>query len=693
MFAAAGAHHPSVRRSLLDLALACVTLLAVVGTVNGAQPHAASGTITIANPIAEKLHKCRETGNETLALVRCHEEAVMAIPTNYSWWSSLALLYVRGDMYEQAQEAMNKSVAVWMDAMAPHFAKGGLNITDGKTRWVDALRFAYDDESRDKDVREAETVDMGFLLAKKFEMEHLPTDAHSVYYEFLLQTGTGHSQAVDFHRRTGNILGMILSGPQNETSALWRLGESIAPVLDGITEHLGTKGDGPFAAPIKRMCGIEFTDNRDIKVTDLIDHIETCVERWGNLTLALDEESAEQIDHYANVMKETSVHKLAQAGATRTLKAVLEHLRGRTFPYDRFGRGALHHAAAWGRSSTVKMLLEEGGNLDMEDKGQVTPRALGCSSPGFSEAFEKIAAAAAGSRAPVCESKHKREKFIDEDAEVTDDTGIDGGWNPRFKRPKYLHCDFDVKDASKMTQTELMIMHTSADHPVVLRNSFYENDGPDSKFLLKKFNRTFGGVYVRQEKFPRASRFGLGRPSVVTITDFLRTLKTEDGTIASVSVDHVRHPLTDLVDKWQPPTFSNKKKPNEISFYDAETTVATLHVSKRGSKSHHHLRAQGFHHTVVYGHQEWKLLPPRHARSLRTTLTPELDPFALRCEVVTGDVLLVPDLWSASWESRNNGVSFERFVYKTDANGRTHGEAQAQRERLASERADSTDEL
>uniref|UniRef100_A0A7S1PMI0 Cupin-like domain-containing protein n=2 Tax=Neobodo designis TaxID=312471 RepID=A0A7S1PMI0_NEODS len=684
---------PNTARSLAELFVTCAALVALVATVN---VHAAdpvtSGTITVENPTVARLHKCRETQNETLALVRCHEEAVLAIPQNYSWWSSLALLYTRADMNEQAQEAMNKSVAVWIDAMQPHFLQGGLNITDGKTRWVEALRHAYDDETRDKEVRQAEAVEMGFLLAKKFEMEHHPTDAHSIYYEFLLQTGTGQSQVVDFHRRTGNILGMILTGPQNDTSALWRIGESLAPVLDGISEHLGTKGDGPFAEPIKRMCGIEFDDNRDVKVADLVDHIETCIERWGNLTLDIDEQPEHNLDHYANVMKETPLHKLAQVGATRTIRTVLEHLRGRTFPYDRFGRGALHHAAAWGRDETVKMLVDQGGDVDLEDKGTVSARTLGCSSPGAREAFE-TAAKAAGVPPPVCMEKNIREKLIDEDAEITDDTGIDGGWNPRFKRPKYLHCDFDVKDASKLTQSELMIMHTTANHPVVLRNSFYEDDGPNSKFLLKKFNKTFGGMYVRQEKFPRGSRWGLGRPEVVTLTDYLRTLKQDDGKVASVNVDHVRHPLTELVDKWQPPTFSNKKKPNELSFYDAETTVATVTINKKGSKAHHHLRAQGFYHTVVYGHQEWKLLPPRHARTQRGPLSSDMDPFALRCELVTGDVLLVPDLWSASWESKANGISFERFVYKTDTTGLTHAQAQARRQRRRAEREDSTEEL
>jgi hypothetical protein len=646
------------------LVISCAYLLGAAAAAKDEKPPT-SGSVTIdtRDMVVEQLHKCRDAANETLQLVKCYEQGVMGSHANYTWWSSLALLYLRADMNQQAQEAMNISVREWLTAMQPYFTAGNKNVSDGQMRWVDALRFVYDDESRDNTTRVTEAVEMGLLLAKKFELEHLPSDAHSIYYEFLLQAGSGESQVMDFHRRTGNVLGMALSGPQNDTSVLWRIAEAVLPVIDGFSEHLNTKGPGPFDTPLKRMCGIEFTDNHVIKVSDIVSNIELCIEKWGNLTATLEQEDQRDpdlINHWSGSMRETALHRLAVAGAAKILEAAIKTKQGRTLPGDRFGRGMLHLASAWGQEETIKTLLDLGGDIDLEDKGKVSPRHLGCSSPGFQETFEKII----GGKEP-CE-KHTREKFYDEDAEDADDSGIDGGWNPRFKRPKYLHCDFDVRDASKMTQSDLMIMHTQSNHPVVLRNSFYEEDGPNFKWHVKKFNRTFGNVLVRNEFFPRQARWGIGGiVNISTLSEFLATLDVDDKKIATVNIDHAKHPLVELADQWAPPTLTNKKQTNEVDFYDPTVTVPTVHIFKRGSQSHHFVRAQGVYHAVVFGHQEWKLLPPRHARTLRGPLTDEkVEPLAQRCDLISGDVLLVPDLWSASWTAKGNGVSLEKYLYK-----------------------------
>lgn len=620
-----------------------------------------SGTFTIPNPVIANLEKCLKGTNETMRLVECYENSVVHMNENHTWWSSLSLLYLRADLVQQARSAMNRSVMLWIDKVRPDMEKKGIDMFNGTTRWVDVLRFAYDDESKDETARRSEAVEMGLLLAKKFELDHLPGDAHMIYYEFLLQTGNGAQQLMDFHRRTGNMVAMLFGGgKRNKTSILHDIADAMIPIVDGFSQHLGQRGPGPFE-PIRRMCGVEFTDNKDILVKDIVKRVDGCVRRLANLTDHLNNETDDLATMWTGSMRETPYHRLAVAGATDTLETFLEAREGKHLPADRFGRGILHQAAAWGWKDLIKMGIDHGGDVDNEDKGKLTPRVLGCASPGFLKEFEKMLGVG------ECTGYERRQTY-DEDIPVTDDSGTDGGWNPKTKRPKYLHCDIDVRDASQMTQSDLMIAYTHVNHPVVLRNSFYEEDDetPNPLWRKKNFNKTFGNVLLRHEFFPRQEHWGLrmGSTNVSTVSEFLDKLDQDDKTIGTVNVDHTNHPLNDIADKWVPPTFYNKKKANEVDFYDPTVTVPTVHVSKKGSRGHHHVRAQMAYHAVVYGHQEWSMLPPRHARSMRDVLPSELSPLAQRCDLYTGDVLLLPDLWSASWVSKANGVSMERYVYK-----------------------------
>ena len=258
----------------------------------------------------------------------------------------------------------------------------------------------------------------------------------------------------------------------------------------------------------------------------------------------------------------------------------------------------------------------------------------------------------------------QRTKIEGLDIDIADDSGNDGGWNPKLKRPKYLHCDFDVRDASQMTQSDVMLGYMHGGHPVVLRNSFYETDGADRKWTKKGFEAAFGATLMIKEATPLGDRFGLGEPNVTSVTDYLKTLEEDDAMMADVWVEGEKHPMNELANEWAPPSYTNRKKNDEISLFDAEQANALVLLTKKGSRSHHRVFAHQTYVAVVFGRQEWSLLPPRLARTVRGGLSDVAKVNALRCDLVTGDVLLIPEMWSGSFTAKANGVSMQRIVYR-----------------------------
>jgi len=309
------------------------------------------------------------------------------------------------------------------------------------------------------------------------------------------------------------------------------------------------------------------------------------------------------------------------------------------------------------------MLLERGGDVDLADRGQVLPRHLGCSSPLFREEFESLIQAR--STGDPCET-YARARMEDDDIDVMDDSGTDGGWNPKKKRPRYLHCDFDVRDASQLTQVDLLVGYVQSNQPVVLRNAFFDMDEKDvSKWKRKAFNRSFGHLHVRDEQWLRGERYAMGpRSNLTTIAEWLATAGNGDKHIAAATIDHEHHPISPIAYDWAPAAFETKKRNDEISFFDPKIAVPTLMLLKEGSQKHHHIHAQAHYHALPYGHEEWWLMPPKYARTLRGPVPEEKEAFALRCELYSGDVLLVPDMWSTSFVSKANGVAMERTFFK-----------------------------
>ena len=641
--------------------------LLVWGGLVKAEPETVSGTFTMENPVYKELLECRERkGYGTLEVARCYEKAVAYASRNISNMASLSLVYLKSDLIGAAKTAMNRTVMLWLEDMQ--------RLTTAEERgnisYVELLRRAFDEarEKNNTDLRDR-AIEMGLLIAKKFEVDHKPTDAHAVYYGFLAQLGVGGDNVVDFHRRTGNIIALSHTGNYTGTSLVFRIAEAIGPIVDGLTTHILSYGH--ISKPIRRMCGIEFTQSNDIRVRDIVKKLMSCIERWGNYSTELAESSVnddgEEVDdavddvlRQTSVLKYTPLHRLAALDATYVLNETLEFIGSKTVPADRFGRGLLHYAAAAGADSAVQLLVKKGARWDKEDKGRVQPAHLGCTSPGFKEAFED--ATADGACDGLVRNRHE-----DDDIDVTDDSGTDGGWNPHKPRPN-LHCDFDVRDMSRTYQHDINIAYMQANHPLVLRNAFYEeDDGPRREWRRRGFNKSFHDVLVRQEVTPSGERWGIGSAKIVTISEFLNTSKINDGTVASVVVDNAGHRLDEMA-TWTPPSLKNKKNgATEVTYFDLDSASPTLIISKEGSKSHHHVRAFMTHHTVFYGHKEFTLLPPRHARTVRGQLDDSALPLAKRCNLYTGDVLLIPELWSASWVSKANGVSTERSFYRKGA--------------------------
>lgn len=665
---------------LKALSLCVVLALAVSVTAESTPPRPAGvpkdaqshgGSVTIVHPAIQELDKCKQAINETLFAEACFTRALTFNSMNHSWWASLALVYLRSEQYTKAHQAMDNAVSAWLNGMKDFLTEAGKKHNKTELPYSQVLRDLFDDNSTGSYSRRDESIEMGLLLARKFEMEGKATDASNIYYDFLLQAGQGRAEVLDFHRRTGNLIAMVMTTEHlNETGILWRLAESVQPALEGFIESTMRLGSivSP-SSPIRRMCGVEFSQNDEFRASDVINKMSSCLTSWGNLSEAMSKEPKSFSTTWTSLMQEQPIHRLASLGATDIIREAMKPggLEGSFIKADRAGRTSLHQAATNGRTSTVKFLL--GGQASQEealeegDKGRITPKILGCGAPGYKTEFENEIAGKG-----ACE-KLTRDK-IAEDIDVTDDSGNDGEWNPKRKRPKYLHCDFDVRDASAITQGDLMVGYVHSGHPILLRNSFYETDGPVKAWKRNNFNRTYGKSFVRVEPYPMSDRWGLGEPNVTTISDFLAgtnitDVAVEHARVASVAIDSDRHPLHKLVNEWSPPSFSNRKKSDDIFLFDTEQTWANLVLSKPNSRGSHRVYTQHTYHAMVYGHQQWTLLPPRHARTIRGhELSDTMKLAAMRCDVFTGDVLVIPEMWSASWVARANGVSMERTIYR-----------------------------
>lgn len=611
------------------------------------------GTLTVEDPVTEELVQCRDGTGEPLRMARCFEQATLKKPGNYSWLASLSLLYLRSGLLSQAKQSMNRSMTTFVQHYAPLFE----NETSAKKqiRYVDILRRVYDDAmDRNDTAQRSDTLEMGLMMAKYFEIDHLATDTASIYFGFLLQLGQGEQQVLDFHRRTGNIIGMISLGKINETSIAFRVSEAIAPVVDGVQEDLMSFEKVDPAKPPQRMCGIPFTDVDELLETDLISKALSCVEKYGNYTEYLAKDEPEDLGlQWFGPARVTPLHRFAMYGATNLLKESILFYDSHTIPGDRYGRGLLHYAAAYGHADTVQMLLQQGSRDDREDRGRIKPFHLGCSSPGFREEFEEMVGEGR------CDG-NVRSKIEDSDVEVTDDSGKDGEWNVGRKRPMYLHSDVDIRDASRMTAQDVLMGYVMSNWPGIMRNTFFDTDGPAREWKRKRFNQLFGSVLIRRERYPGGERFGLGEAKVSTIEEFLAS--KSDGTIGSINVDHEKHPLFNLT-AWTPKVLTAKKMDNEITIFDPDSAVPLLLLLKEQSASNHYIRAYITTLTVIYGHLDVVLLPPKLARALRGPVPDKLLPQSLRCTVYTGDTLIVPPMWSMSYVSRANGVAIERYVH------------------------------
>ena len=336
---------------------------------------------------------------------------------------------------------------------------------------------------------------------------------------------------------------------------------------------------------------------------------------------------------------------------------------GETYPpliqqKDNFGSTPLHMAASSCNKKAVSALLRLGGGAQLKEKdvGGFTPLQLGCQNTLFRKAFEETIQRELQIPAP-CSTVDMTGKFKEDMIEDDDDDGLSpgGGWRDAAWDGADDRCDFDVRSGSSMSHHELIGRYPRSSRPIVLRNVIpaFIRRAMQKEELMQHY----GDMWVRSEEYPAAEHYG-GR--LYNVAPLESWLQHPNATFASVGVLR-RHKLSKLLD-WAP----HRLMPEGDGYTAYDDSFPVLVIAPPKGVTNHVFRSSHFFSALVHGVQSWAIAPPHVSKMTKDPWQPTLgDDNLLRCTLQSGDVIVVPSLWSSAFKSQGESVSIQRrFVWK-----------------------------
>jgi hypothetical protein len=647
----------------------------------------------------EDLNVCRSAAaraGENLADLACFENALKTFEWNATWCKQLAALAMMTAQRRLAYKHFNRSAQITLEA------QGFINMTHVKDAPVidpEIMLKLYWRRER------AGGVELAKVWAQALQMDQQVSLAATILEEFVVPLDY-LDEAIVVHRNIGNVVRAAelhydskridevraeekkkqsakkVKPKPSKLSKIVMLGEELGTSVEQLS--IQWLSSGLTASPkgfqdannhSKSVCGLGIPRKDLYTVNELVLYVTACIAKWGHFQEFLQKDKANLLRHYGAILR-TIAHQLAAFNSDYLLRKLVEAEPSLLTERDNFGRTPLHQAVAHQHVRLIKTIVDIGGTklLHEKDAGNISPLKMGCRTPTLREKLEKmdLGLPDPGQGRTICGEFGKEDRIHDESSEDYEELfSKGGGWKNTTQRFENEECDFDIITGDGVSHHELIGRYLHSSKPVVLRGVL-----PEQLInTLKKPNirKNFGRVLVRRELYPVSEHFGVPIESIQNITTFLRNTTRAFGDIEMSN----NHPLYSTL-SWVPTKlFPPKpeapvdeedaaKKRKEDGYITLGDAYPLLVLSGANARTNYVARAQHFFFANVFGIQDWRLLPPPVAAtgSNRVAFT-QPDPNALRCRVVSGDVVIVPMLWGAAWKSRGEAAGFlTRFVWR-----------------------------